>query len=525
MPASPRASTTPAQETPARARLVLATLLISAVVCNVNYAAAGVALPDIGLAFDATQIQLNLVALGTGLGLAMSVLYFGAIADRYGRKQLLLTGMVLTIVASVISAYAPSIEILIGARVFTGLAAGMAYPTTLSLISALWADGPKRTKAIALWASVGGMASVAGGMLSGAILAVATWHESFLLSIPIAVVAIVLILTVIPSHVAESSEPVDHLGGALSVVGIGSLVLGIGLVFAPGYLTTGIVLFASAVAFIAAFLWRQAKARHPLYDLTVARRRLFWVPAFAGMIAFGALIGAMFVGQQFMQNVLAYTPLEAGVAVVPAAVGLISMAPIAARVVLRSGTRASMLIGYALIVLAFGTMLAWREDAPYVLIGLAYLLIGSGASFVLTASSRSLTSTTPVRRVGMASATSDLQSDLGGSVMQAFLGAVLAVGFAAAFARHIAESPQAGQVSAEVTMALQASYASAVHVASQYPSLQDAIIEAARQSLVSGALAAYLIGGIAIVVGAVVVWLGIPGHRRELELRETYRQG
>ena len=169
---------------PARAALVLTTLLVSAVVCNINFAAAGVALPDIGMTFDASQTELNLVALGTGLGLAMSVLYFGAIADRYGRKQMLLLGLSLTVVTSLIAAFAPSIEILIVARVLTGLAAGMAYPTTLSLITALWADGPKRPTAIALWAGLGGMASVAGGVLSGAVLAVANWNMSFLLSIP-----------------------------------------------------------------------------------------------------------------------------------------------------------------------------------------------------------------------------------------------------------------------------------------------------------------------------------------------------
>lgn len=505
--------------TPPRAGLVLTGLLVAAVVCNINFAAATVALPDIGESFNASQTQLNLVSLGTGLGLAMSVLYFGAIADRYGRKQLLMLGMVLTIVASVIAALAPNVEVLIGARVFTGIAAGMAYPTTLSLISALWAYGPKRTAAIALWASVGGMASVAGSVVAGAVLAVASWNVAFLLAVPIALVAIVLIAVVVPSHVGESTEPLDHAGGALSTIGIASLVLGIGVVLAPGGAAFGTVLLGVAALMIALFLWRQRRAPNPLYDLNVAKQRLFWVPALAGTIAFGALIGAMFVGEQFMQNVLQYSPLQAGAAVIPAAAGLILMAPLSARAVTGIGTRGAMLLGYALIMIAFLTMLAWRETTAYWLIGTGFFIIGAGAAFVTTASSGSLTSSTPVRRVGMASATSDLQNDLGGSIMQALLGAVLAGGFAAAFSDIIVGSPEAGKVSADVTAALQSSFASAAHVASRYPEFHDDILEAARQSLLAGSLAAYLIGAIAIVIGAVVVWFGLPSRDAERSIR------
>jgi MFS transporter, DHA2 family, multidrug resistance protein len=507
---------------PPRAALVLTGLLVAAVVCNINFAAATVALPDIGMSFGASQTQLNLIALGTGLGLAMSVLYFGAIADRYGRKQLLLLGMVLTIVACVLSAVAPSSEFLIGARVFTGLAAGMAYPTTLSLISALWADGPQRTGAIALWASVGGMASVAGSVVAGAVLTFASWHVAFLLSVPVAIVALVLVQLFVPSHVDESTEPVDHTGGVLSTLGVAALVLGISVVLAPGSAGTGIAMLIVAVLFLALFFWRQTRARNPLYDLVIARRRLFWVPAIGGIIAFGTLAGAIFVGEQFMQNILGYSPLGAGAAVVPAAAGLILMAPVSARLVNERGTRTTMLTGYLLIGVAFLTMLAWREHTEYWLIGIGFLVIGAGAAFVMTASSRSLTSSTPVRRVGMASGTSDLQNDLGGALMQALLGAVLASGFAATFADIIARSPEAGKVSGEVTRALQASYASAAHVADQYPQLKAGILEAARQSLVDGALAAYLIGGVAIVLGAIVVRTALPSRDEELRLREEY---
>src|SRR6188472_3450100 len=143
---------------PDRAGLVLGALIAVAAVANLGLAVANVALPSIGKEFDASQTALNLVAVGYSLGLAASVLYFGALGDRYGRKLLLVLGMALTIPADCIAAWAPSIGVLFGARVFGGLAAGMAYPTTLALITALW-SGPARTRSIALWAATGGAIS------------------------------------------------------------------------------------------------------------------------------------------------------------------------------------------------------------------------------------------------------------------------------------------------------------------------------------------------------------------------------
>lgn len=509
-------------DAPRRAPLVLAALILAALVCNINLAAANIALPDIGDAFGANQTSLNLVALGCSLGLAMSVLYLGAIADRYGRKQLLMLGLALTVVASLFSAFSPSIELLIASRIFTGIAAGMAYPTTLSLITALWSNGPKRTGAIALWSSVSAMATVIGSVLAGLLLQVFWWGSAFLLALPIAATALVLVAILVPAHVKESTDPVDHRGGVLATFAIAALVLGISMVFAPGQLVLGLVLLSAALVFLALFGWRQAVTPHPLYDLRVARRRLFWVPAAAGTIVFGSLMGAMFVGQQFLQNILGYNTLEAGLAVVPAAVGLLVVAPISARLVTARGSRLTMLVGYALVFLGFVTCLFWREQTPYPLVGFGFLVIGAGAAFAMTPASRALTESTPVRRVGMASATSDLQRDLGGSIMQALLGAILATGFAAAFGRSIAASPQASQISDSVTTALQASFASALHVADQYPQYKSEILAAASHSLVAGALGAYLVGAIAIVLGATLVAFFLPGHARERELVELY---
>ncbi len=508
---------------PRRPGLVLSALILAALVCNINLAAANIALPQIGDAFGAGQTSLNLVALGCSLGLAMSVLYLGAIADRYGRKQVLMLGLGLTVLVSFAAAFSPSIGALVVSRVMTGVAAGMAYPTTLSLITALWAPGARRTRAIALWSSVSAMATVVGSVTAGALLEFFWWGSAFLMAAPLALLALLLVARAVPAHVAESSNPVDHLGGVLSVVGVAALVLGVSTVFAPGQATAGVVLLGVALVGLAAFIWRQRTARTPLYDLRVASRRTFWVPALAGMIVFGSLMGAMFVGQQFLQNILGYDTVEAGLAVVPAAVALLLVAPWSARLVTARGTRTAMLSGYAFVFAGFLGTLLWREHTPYWLVGTCFFLIGCGAALAMTPASRSLTDSTPVRRVGMASATSDLQRDLGGSIMQALLGAILASGFAHAFSRAITATGRAAQIPDQVTQALQASYASAARVADQYPQYRQAILDAAAQSLVSGAFGAYLVGAVAIAGGATLVVLLVPRHDREKQLIASYQ--
>ena len=352
----PPVGASPASTAPGRAGLVLASLILVAAVANLNLAVANVALPSIAEEFDAGQTALNLIAVGYSLGLAASVLYFGAIGDRYGRKLMLILGMALSIPACVLAAWAPTDEVLFGARLLGGLSAGMAYPTTLALITALW-SGPGRTKSIALWSGIGGAISSLGPVLAGALLEEFWWGSVFLLTLPLAVLALVAAMLYVPSHVNEASDPVDNLGGILSVILVAALVLSINFAPVPDMQTLTLGLAAIALAGLVAFVIRQRRAQNPLYDLQVAGRRIFWVAATAGVIVFGTLMGAMFVGQQFLQNVLGYSTFEAGLSILPAAAFLVLVAPRSAKLVDARGARFTLLTGYFFCLLGFLVML------------------------------------------------------------------------------------------------------------------------------------------------------------------------
>jgi DHA2 family multidrug resistance protein-like MFS transporter len=408
-------ATTPAA--PSRAGLVLVSLILVAAVANLNLSVANVALPDIAEDFDSGQVMLNLIAVGYSLGLAASVLYLGALGDRYGRKLMLVLGTLLAVPMSILAAYAPSDEILFAARVGGGLAAGMAYPTTLALITALW-SGPGRTKSIALWSALGGGIAALGPLVSGALLEHFWWGSVFLVTLPLAGVALLMAVVFVPGHVNEATEPVDNLGGIMSVVLVGALILSINFAPVPDEGTLVGVLAAIAIAATLGFYFRQRRAENPLYDLDVAGRRIFWVAACAGIIVFGSLMGAAFVSQQYLQNVLGYSTLEAGSAILPAAVVMVLVAPRSAKLVEARGARFTLLCGYVFLFLAFLTMLVlWQEDISYWQVGLAYVFIGAGVGLAGTPASHSLTGSVPVIRAGMASATADLQRDLGGAIL------------------------------------------------------------------------------------------------------------
>ena len=522
-PAPAAAGSPPATGIPEGGQLILVSLILVAAVANLNLSVANVALPSIGAAFDASQTSLDLVAVGYSLGLAASVLWLGAIGDRYGRKMLLLLGVGLSIPFCLLAAFAPSIEVLIVARIGGGISAGMAYPTTLALITALWAPGPGRTHSIALWSALGGAIAALGPLVSGFLLEQFEWGSVFLVTLPLAFVALFMAWRFVPAHVNETDDPVDNLGGILSAVLVGTLILAINFAPVPNMTALVIGLAVLCIAATVAFVIRQRRAKDPLYDLDIAARPTFWVAAVAGIIVFGSLMGAMFIGQQYLQNVLEYSTLEAGTGIIPAAVAMVIVAPRSAVLVEARGARFTLLLGYVFVLGGFLTMLLlWGENSSYLVVALGYTLVGIGVGFAGTPASRSLTGSVPVTRAGMASGTADLQRDLGGAIMQSIFGALLTAGYAAAAAAAIAASPPNSDLTTSVQNQLTMSYAGAAEVAAQYPQYSTQIIAAAQESFLAGDQWAYLAGIVAVLLGAALVFFKFPHREEEHRLLAEY---
>ena len=325
----------------------------------------------------------------------------------------------------------------------------------------------------------------------------------------------------VPSHVNEATEPVDNLGGVLSAVLVGALIVSINFMPVAGEQTLALVLLAVAAVAGVLFVVRQRRAANPLYDLHVAARPTFWVAACAGIIVFGSLMGAAFVSQQFLQNVLGYSTLEAGAAILPAGIFMVLVAPRSAKLVGLHGSRRTLLTGQALLLLAFVAMLVlWKEDISYWEVAIPYVFLGIGVGLAGTPSSNSLTGSVPVTRVGMASGTADLQRDLGGALMTSIFGALLTAGYASAMGTAIAESGK--HVTDSTQAQLQLSYASAENLAAQHPQYASQITAAAQSSFLDGDQWAYLAAMIAVLIGMALVYRFFPKKDEEEALRASY---
>jgi MFS transporter, DHA2 family, multidrug resistance protein len=522
-PGPPQGDRRSAGESPPRAGAILTVLILGAVVANINLAIANVALPSIGAALDTSQAELNLVAVGFTLGLASSVLYLGALADRYGRKPAMMLGAALSVPASLLAAWAPNATVLIVARVSGGMAAGLLYPITLSLITGLFRGGA-RTRAIALWSGIGGGCSALGPLIGGLLLGRFWWGSVFLPSVPIAVLVVVLAGLWLPRHAGESSEPVDHPGGVLSVVFIGPLVLAISLVPDYGFNGTVLGLFAVALVGLVLFVIRERRAPSPLFDLKVLGARTFTIALVGGTITWGGLLGATFIGQQYTQNVLGYSPLSAALITLPAAVFVAAAARPAGRMIASRGSRVPLALGLAVTAVGFLGMALFGTTTSAVVVGIVYGVLGLGIGLAGPPSSSSLMGSVPVARAGMGSASNDLQRDFGGALFQAVMGTLLAVEYTRYFTKAFAALPpqQAQQLSQQAAATISQSFTGAEQVAKQFPQAQaQQLVAAAQQAFVDGKTAAILFAVLASLIGLVVVLLLYP-HRQDEEA--TYAQ-
>ncbi len=494
---------------PPRSVATLATLVVGAIVANINLSIANVAIPDIGRELGASQMQQTMVASTFTMGLAASVLYFGAIGDRFGRKRLLLAGAALSVPASLVAGFAPNIQVLIGARLVGGVAAGLLFPTTLSLIAALW-RGRARTRAISIWSGVGGTAAAIGGLVGGLLLAQFWWGSVFVMTAPLAVFVLVAGMVLLPRNAGEEDVPIDHFGGVLSVLAIVLLIVTIQRMPAGFNPAMGVQLVL-AIALLVVFAWWQRRARRPLVDPKLASAPTFWVAAVAGTIAFGALIGALFLGQQFTQNVLGYSALSAATVMLPSPVMMLVASVAAGRLVGRVGSRLTLASGIGIAALGLLSMMwLWTPTAGPIPILLSYTLVGTGAGLAATASSTSLMASLPVVRAGMGSAFTDLTRDFGGAIMQAVMGTVLAVVYAKDLRTVFDHLPpsEADQLSDQTAQQIVNSFQGAQQVAEGFPQPEASeLIRVAADAFTDGKGLAYLLGLLLMVLAlGLVLW-------------------
>jgi EmrB/QacA subfamily drug resistance transporter len=390
----------------ARGWWVLVATVLGSGIALLDSTVVNIALPSINRSFGGGVGTLQWVVTGYALTLAAFLLLGGSLGDRFGRKRIFSLGIAWFAVASALCGFAPSAGLLVGARVLQGVGGALLTPGSLAILQASF-RADDRSRAIGAWSGLGGVATAAGPLIGGYLLAVASWRAVFFINVPVSV----LVLFVTARHVPESSDPtstgrVDFGGAALAVTFLAgvtyALIEGPTRGWSSPLVVTGMV--AAAVAG-PAFLWLEHRIAHPMLPLDLFRSRQFSGANATTFVVYGALGGALFLLPVELQLVVHYSPLESGLALLPVTLIMLVFSARSGQLSARIGPRLQMSVGPVLV--GAGLALLARATTPgnYVIQVLpAVLVFGAGLAVTVAPLTSTAMGAAPAEHSGIASA-------------------------------------------------------------------------------------------------------------------------
>jgi len=401
----------------------LAVLAASLLVVVMDMTVLNVALPELTADLRAGALAQLWIVDVYSLVLAGLLVPVAALADRWGRRRMLLTGFAIFALASLAALVARSPGDVIAVRALLGVGGAMIMPATLSLIRALFPDGRERAVALGLWAATAAVGGAIGPIVGGALLSAFSWHAAFLVNVPLMVVALAAGLLLLPESRSARPGRVDALGVLLSVGGM------LAAVYAVKHLGKGDVdpitvatLVAGAVL-LTAFVRRCLRQDEPMLAVRLFADPVFRSGVVTALVSSTTMMALLFVGSQWLQLVEGWSPLLAGVALLPMALGGLVGPPLAPAVAARLGARTVVVAG--LVVLAGGLLTLWLLPRPmaYAGVAVAFLLVGFGTA-ALGLASALIMGAAPVHQAGSAAAVEEMSYEVGGVLGIAVLGSL-----------------------------------------------------------------------------------------------------
>lgn len=490
----------------------LGVLCFSLLVIILDNTIVNVAIPALQRELGATTSQLQWVVDAYVLVFAGLLLTAGALGDRFGRKGALGAGLVVMGTASAASAFATSAHQLIATRAVMGVGGALIMPSTLSILTNVFRDPRERGRAIAVWAGTAGMAGALGPLTGGFLLEHFWWGSVFFVNVPVVAVALLAGWKLVPTSRDPAAPPVDVPGALLSIAGLVALVWAI--IDAPerGW-TDGAVLgaFAAAGVLLAAFaLWERATP-YPMLSLAFFRNPRFSAASAAVTLTFFVMFGTMFAFTQYLQFVLGYTPLQAGVRMLPMAGVMMVVAPTSARIVERVGTK--VVVATGLTVVTGGMVLAslLTPEGGYLPALGVLMVIALGMALTMAPATESIMGSLPPTKAGVGSAVNDTTRQVGGALGVAVLGSILSSIYASRLGDALAGTPAPREVVAVARESLGAAFALAARVGGP---AGDALRDAAARAFVDGMGAAFLAGAGVAALAALVAAVFLPAGER-----------
>jgi EmrB/QacA subfamily drug resistance transporter len=477
----------------------LVVLCLSLVIVVVGNTVLNVALPTLVRDLHASNSALQWVVDAYGLVFAGLLLTAGAIGDRFGRKGALTAGLVIFGGASTAAAFSASSGQLIALRAVMGIGAALIMPATLSILTNVFPPH-ERAKAIAIWAGLAGAGAAVGPVASGFLLEHFWWGSVFLVNVPLVLAALIAGRVLVPNSQDPHAEPLDPRGAVLSMVGLGGLLYGI--IEGPSHgwtspATLGPLL--GGVAVLAAFAAWELRAEHPMLDLRFFKNRTFSAATAAINMVFFAMFGTFFVLTQYLQLVLGYGTLEAGVRMLPMAFTMMVAAPMSAKFVARFGSRKVVSAGLSIVALGLLLLAQSNVHTPYWHLVVAIVTMALGMGLSMAPSTTGIMASVPMRKAGVGSAVNDTTRELGGALGVAVLGSLLASKFTAALPASVLALPGPART------AVQSSLGGALGVARSLPPAVGVPLEAAAKGAYVDAMSVSLVAAAIVTIAAAVM--------------------
>lgn len=494
------------------ALLVLCLSLLIVVMANTSLI---VAAPDMTRDLDLTSSDLQWVIDGYTVPYAALMLVLGAIGDKYSRRGALIVGLLIFAGGSVMGSLVDETALVIAARAVMGVGAAVVMPATLSLLVAIFPRG-ERAKAITGWTATSGLAIAVGPLVAGWLLEDHAWGSTFLINVPIAIVAVIGALALVPPSKAAGMGRIDYVGGLLSIVSVGSLVYaaieGPHFGWGAGPIAAAVAAGVGLLAFVA---W-ELRHPHPMLDVRKFAQRPFSGSMLAVLFFFFGTFGSLYYATQYLQFVLGYGALETGVRLLPLAGAVFVGAAVTGRLTPKLGVKAMVVSG--MLIGTVGVFLLTRIDqgSSYADFLASLIMLGFAIGLSVSPATDTIMGSFPESELGVGGGANDTSLELGGALGIAILGSLLGTAY-----RDKLSDLIGGQLPHSALETAKDSVGGGLAVAEQVAKnpaggaqQAQALIDAVHEAFAHGVAQTSLIGGIIMAAGTLIVLAVLPGHRK-----------
>jgi DHA2 family multidrug resistance protein-like MFS transporter len=478
----------------------LAVIALPCLLYSMDLTVLYLAVPSLTADLDPSSTQLLWITDIYGFFLAGFLITMGTLGDRVGRRRLLLIGAAAFGVASVFAAFSSSVEMLILSRAVLGIAAATLAPSTLSLIRNMFLDPGQRTFAIGIWATSFSAGAAVGPLLGGLLLEFFWWGSVFLLAVPVMILLLFLGPRFLPEYRDPGAGRLDLVSAGLSVLAVLAVIYGLKEIAADGLGRMPLLSILVGLVVGLAFVRRQQTLADPLIDLHLFRSRRFSAALAANTLSLAIAFGIFLLIAQYLQLVLGYSPLEAGLWTVPSSGGFIAgslLAPLLVRVI-----RPAYVVAGGLLLTAAGlSILALvQADSSVAVVVAGSVVVALGVAPPVTLGTDLVVGCVPPERAGVASGISETGAELGGALGIAVLGSISV----AVYRSEIADTAPA-RVPPEAVANAEDTLGGATEAADVLPArVGETLLDAARDAFTQGLQAAAVASAAVAVITAIV---------------------